>query len=451
MVVDNLDDTRLNFEHLPRLRGAILFTSRDGRIRGDADWGVSVGAAVEVLQMSTSEAVQMCENMGLEEASQDNTSAPEYAALGELLDLLGYLPLAIAQAAAYIRQTGRRGIRISEYVGLFKASADIQERLLAKPQKSGLPGSERDTRVIMRTWRITIDRMKTENPVAVDMLRFMSALNPDDIPLELLHAYRPFSEHDRLVMAESIGVLVAFSLISELKLDHSDSYRLHRLISFSTRRQMNSGQGAVDLDEVAAAVLASIPNDQKGDLLKCARMVLHAVAVEGQMQDNNVLSEARFRLQHSVASIMNDQGEYDNALEWYQRALEGKEKALGKDHPSTLSTVNNMAVVFHSMGEYGKALEGYQRALEGKEKALGKDHTSSLDTVYNLAHLYVQRDHEGDLLNAADGYQRVFDGYTKIFGSGHSKTCDASHWLNRVRALLKDQGKSVPFPSPKIR
>ena len=59
--------------------------------------------------MSTSEAFQMCANMGLEEASQDNPSMPEYAAPGELLDLLGYLPVAIAQAVAYIRQTGRGG------------------------------------------------------------------------------------------------------------------------------------------------------------------------------------------------------------------------------------------------------------------------------------------------------------------------------------------------------
>ena len=400
MVVDNLDNIRLNFEHLPRLRGVILFTSRDGRLHGDADWGVSVYASVEILQMSTSEAFLMCAKMGLEEASQDdNASAPEYAALGELLDLLGYLPLAIAQAAAYIRQTGRRGIRISEYVELFKESADIQERLLAKPQKSGLPGSERDTQVIMKTWRITIDKIKTENPVAVDMLQFMSALNPDDIPLELVRAYRPFSEHDRLVMAESVGMLISFSLISELKLDHSDSYRLHRLVSFSTRRQMNS-----DLDEVAAAVLASIPDDQKGDLLKCARMLPHAVAVEDQMQDN-VLSDARCNVQHTVASIMDDQGEYNKALEWYQRALESKEKALGKNHRSTL------------------------------------------DTVYNLAGLYRQRDHEGDLLNAADGYQRAFDGYTKVFGSSHSETCDASHQLNRVRSLLKDRGKLALFLS----
>ena len=72
-------------------------------------------------------------------------------------------------------------------------------------------------------------------------------------------------------------------------------------------------------------------------------------------------------------------GEYDKALEWYQRALEGREQALGKDHPSTLSTVNNMAIVFQSMGEYDKALGWYQRALEGKEKALGKDHPSTLD------------------------------------------------------------------------
>jgi len=63
----------------------------------------------------------------------------------------------------------------------------------------------------------------------------------------------------------------------------------------------------------------------------------------------------------------------------YQRALEGY-KVLGPDHASTLSTVNNLGSLYDDQGKLKEAEEMYQRALEGKEKALGSDHTSTLDT-----------------------------------------------------------------------
>ena len=88
-----------------------------------------------------------------------------------------------------------------------------------------------------------------------------------------------------------------------------------------------------------------------------------------------------------MAHVFPDKGEYDKALEWYQRTLDGEEMALGKDHPDTLTTVHNMARVFQNTGEYDKALEWYLWALDGQEKALGKDHPDTIDTVKDIAAL----------------------------------------------------------------
>jgi tetratricopeptide (TPR) repeat protein len=43
-----------------------------------------------------------------------------------------------------------------------------------------------------------------------------------------------------------------------------------------------------------------------------------------------------------MANVFRSQGEYQKAQEWYQRALDGFEKTLGKDHPDTLDTLRNM-------------------------------------------------------------------------------------------------------------
>ncbi|KAF3311286.1 hypothetical protein TWF173_008432 [Orbilia oligospora] len=54
-----------------------------------------------------------------------------------------------------------------------------------------------------------------------------------------------------------------------------------------------------------------------------------------------------------IGSYYCDITRYDEAMNWYQRTLAGKEKALGKDHPDTLATVYYIALVFkHSALEY---------------------------------------------------------------------------------------------------
>jgi tetratricopeptide (TPR) repeat protein len=117
------------------------------------------------------------------------------------------------------------------------------------------------------------------------------------------------------------------------------------------------------------------------DVQNSRQLVTHAVAALEYTAVGHQYPD--FELHHGlklrVGLALENMGDYRGALEWYQQALDGYEKMpLGKDHPSTLGTVNSMANVFESQGEYGKALEWYQRALDGREKTLGKDHPSTL-------------------------------------------------------------------------
>ena len=136
---------------------------------------------------------------------------------------------------------------------------------------------------------------------------------------------------------------------------------------------------------------------------------------------------------YSMASMLNDMGEYDKALEWYLRALEGYEKTLGRDHISTLDTVYNMAIVFGSKGEYDKALEWYQRALDGQEKALGCDHISTLNTVYNMGATFEEQEKYD---KALDFFERALDGYRKIRPNDHEDISDAIQCVSRVKKMM---------------
>ena len=75
-----------------------------------------------------------------------------------------------------------------------------------------------------------------------------------------------------------------------------------------------------------------------------------------------------------MATLYVSQGNYSEALKWHRKALSIREKVLGKEHPDTATTCNNIAVVYASQGNYSKALEWYRKTLLIEEKLLGKEH-----------------------------------------------------------------------------
>ena len=62
----------------------------------------------------------------------------------------------------------------------------------------------------------------------------------------------------------------------------------------------------------------------------------------------------------------------------FKRALEAKERVLGKDHPATLISVSNLATLYDDQGRYSEAEPLYKRALEASERVLGKEHPMTL-------------------------------------------------------------------------
>ena len=70
------------------------------------------------------------------------------------------------------------------------------------------------------------------------------------------------------------------------------------------------------------------------------------------------------------------------------RDLEASERTLGPEHPSTLISVNNLAVLYSSKVALPKRSRCTLRDLEARERTLGPDHPNTLTSVNNLALLY---------------------------------------------------------------
>ena len=69
-----------------------------------------------------------------------------------------------------------------------------------------------------------------------------------------------------------------------------------------------------------------------------------------------------------------------------ERALQGREKRFGPNHPDTLSSVDLLSVVLMRASKLKEAKKLSERAMEGRDKVLGELHP---DTLTSVSHLVV--------------------------------------------------------------
>ncbi|GMH78923.1 hypothetical protein TrLO_g8635 [Triparma laevis f. longispina] len=123
---------------------------------------------------------------------------------------------------------------------------------------------------------------------------------------------------------------------------------------------------------------------------------------------------------NSLGGELYMNGEYEEAIEVYERYLAGRTKVVGEDHKDALATLNNLGAVYNSTKNCEKALEYYERALKGNERLLGKNNPSTLVTVGNIAIVYNYGLDEYE--KAKELYERALEGYEAQFGKDHKHT-----------------------------
>lgn len=123
---------------------------------------------------------------------------------------LGHLPLAVAQAGAYLSQTG---ISVGEYLDLLDDSS-------AETFRHAAAGTPED-RTIAAVWTVTLDRIAAQDALALEVFRTLAWFAPDGIPRGLL---TPMADQGPLVHA--LGLLRAYRMANAV----GGSLSVHRLV-----------------------------------------------------------------------------------------------------------------------------------------------------------------------------------------------------------------------------
>jgi tetratricopeptide (TPR) repeat protein len=301
--------------------------------------------------------------------------------------------------------------------------------------------------MLYSTWQLSFDHVKQQNELSVKLLQLWAYFDNQDVWFELLrHSDSEDPEwireltQDEMSFNRAVRVLCDYGLVeaetSSQEWIESNGYSMHGCVHSWTIDVLNQ-EGNDNLARLAVKFVAShVPAKEADRWWLVQRRLLQHVArclyfiSNGKVADCGIEGAC-----HNLALLYASQGKLKEAGEMYRRALQGKEKALGSDHTSTLMTVNNLGNLYADQGKLKEAEEMYQRALQGMEEALGPDHTSTLETVNNLGILYTK---QGKLKEAEEMYQRALQGYEKRLGSYHSATLTT---VSNLGILYADQGK----------
>ena len=238
-------------------------------------------------------------------------TSDEQAAAG-LAEALGDLPLALAEATAYIERTQ---LGLDVYLRL------VQERAV---ELFGLQKPASAQRRVATVWSVSLERLREEAPGAEALIEVCAFLAPEDIPrnlpaehIEVLPEELRELAADPLAYNEALAVLGGYSMATVTP----TSLGLHRLVQAVIRARLDQeGRWA----QVAVELLAAaFPQDswELANWSTCQRLLPHLLAVTGHAERLKIRGEQTGDLLSRASLYLRARGQPQQARPLAERAL----------------------------------------------------------------------------------------------------------------------------------
>jgi hypothetical protein len=425
IVLDDLQHPRDLRGLWPPLAGQVVITTRrrDAALRGHRRHMIDLDVLIP------DEA-----HTYLQTALADQPLLLEGAA--DLAAAVGYLPLALAQASAYMRD---RGLSCANY----RQRLINRRRPLAAlvPEPEGLPDEHRDT--VAGTWSLSVEQADQLEPVGVagPMLEVASLLDANGIPLAVfttpalthLLTHTVGREVDGEQASDALGCLNRLSLITLDRSTTSQAVRTHALVQRATRDTLTPQRLTVVARTAADALLQVWPEVERdtvlGHVLRSNTEALSRTGGEYLWQPDG--HPVLFR----AGTSLGEAGLVAQARGRFQRLHTIAHTHLGPDHPDTLTTRHNHARWRGHAGDTAGAAAAFEELLADYRRVLGPDHPDTLTTRRNLA---FWRGESGDPAGAAAALEEVLADYQRVLGPDHPDTLTTRHSLARWRGESGD-------------
>jgi tetratricopeptide (TPR) repeat protein len=432
LIVDNADDLEMLYkrvnesdvssgslalaDYLPFSRkGSILFTTRNYEAAVNQA-GINV---VTVEEMTESDSQRLLETCLIRKGL-----LAEIDAARKLLDLLTYLPLAIKQATAFINQ---KQMSILDYLGIYESDdQELVELLSADFEDQGRYRNIKNP--IASTWLISFRQIQQYDLLAAEYFYIMSCVAQRNIPDSLLPSASNLRE------AQAIGTLKAYTFITVRK--GGKSYDIHRLVQIAVRNWLKTtGELTRWGCETMKQVARIFPFFEHKNRYECAMYLPHVQCILKFQDFPEDFQEPLRKLLFNIGEYFQKTGKYIKAEKMCRQTLELKKEALGDDHPSTLDSMNKLAIVLRLRGNYVEAEMLQQQTLGLKKELLGEDHPSTLDSTSDVAIMLRVR---GKYIEAEALQRQTFQLRKEVLGDAHPDTLFS---MNSLAQVFRYQGK----------
>jgi hypothetical protein len=158
--------------------------------------------------------------------------------IAELVVVLDHMPLALVQAAAYIRQRAPRCL-VKQYLEDYQRS-DGRATSLLNQVAGNLRRDDTAINAILVTWQISFDHIRRSRQSAADLLSLMSLFDRRGIPEALLHGGNSKVDAPAVVASvderfeDDVLMLRDYSFIRFAGDAHT--FEMHRLVQLATRK-----------------------------------------------------------------------------------------------------------------------------------------------------------------------------------------------------------------------
>jgi tetratricopeptide (TPR) repeat protein len=320
-----------------------------------------------------------------------------------LLNELSHLPLAIVQAAAYIKATG---LTLQEYRSNLNRLSDA-----ALKPSGGLPRWEDP---VAATVFISIDQIYSINELASEYICLAACVGSKDIPLDL------FPSSSWKEREEAIKVLSKYKLVTRRPAESALS--IHQLVHRGIREWLQK-QEMLDLWTRGAItrLCCIFPPRNHSRRSKWRRLYPHT-----QWVLSHSLSESGYKdrliLASMCAEALHSDGWYNEAEKLLVEVKEAREKILGKEHPDTLLIMANLAATYRKQGRSSDAEELLLAVVEMKKRVPGEKHRSTLTSMNGLASTYAD---QGRWKDAEELFVKVVEARRELLGEDDPQTQDS--------------------------
>lgn len=362
LVFDNADEPEDVRRFWPRRGdGHIIVTSRNKR------WSV-VARAVEVDVFQRAESRELLQQRNADLVDED---------ADRLATVLGDLPLAVEQAAAWRAETG---MTVDEYLRLFEAK---RKELL----ESRAP-VDYDV-AVEAAWNVSLDRLREENPGALELLEVCAFFSPEPIPKEIFSGVRniPVSEDLERILADPIHLGRAIREINRYslaKVDHrNNTLQLHRLVQLVLRNKLDP-DGQERVLHTAHLLLAG-KDPRSPEAVEhwpiYAELLPHIRAVDARDCTDNWVR----RMAINAAVYLYAFGDPVGCLEMAQDHAKFWAEKLGEKHLDTLVVSRWWGRMLRAIGRFDEGRAVAERTLKFMQETLDEDHEETLLTMHAVA------------------------------------------------------------------